>query len=108
MSGLKPPLKPARLRKAVPLILAGFICTGNGGFPTETNYGASPGSTFTFFSTAMADDGHGHGGGWGNSGGSGWNNSGGGWGNGGGSGWNSGGGGWGNGGGADGNMAAVR
>ena len=97
MSSLKPPLKPARLRKAVALILAGFICSGSGGFPTETNYGASPGSTFTFFSTAMADDGRGRGGGWGNGGGSG--NSGGSWGSHGGDGGSGGGGGSGNGGG---------
>ena len=71
MSGLKRPLKPARLRKTVPLILAGIICSGTGDFPTETNYGASLGFTFTFFSAAMADDGRGHGGGWGNSGGAG-------------------------------------
>ena len=90
----------------MPLILAVFICSGSGGFPTETNYGASLGPTFTFFSAAMADDGHGHGGGWGNGGGGGWGNGGGwsnggggGWGNGGGGGWSNGGGGWSNGGG---------
>jgi hypothetical protein len=93
MPDLKPPLKPGRLRKTAPLILAVVICSGSGGFPTETNYGASLGPTFTFFSAAMADDGHGHGGGWSNAGGGGWSNGGGG-------GWgNSSGGGWGNGGG---------
>ena len=94
MSGLKPRLKPARLKKAVPLILAGFLCSGSGGFLTETNNGESCGFTFTFFSAALADDGRGHGGGWGNGAGGGWSNSGGGWGSHGGDGGN---GGWGNG-----------
>ncbi len=41
------------------LFLAGFIYSGSGSFPAETDYGAS--LTFTFFSTALADDGHGRG-----------------------------------------------
>ncbi len=91
-SGLKPPLKPARLRKAAPLILAGFVYAGIGGFSAETSR-TSPGSAFTFLSAAMADDGRGHGGGGGGDGrgggqpGDGGGN--GGWGNGGGGGWTS-------------------
>jgi hypothetical protein len=89
---LMPSLKPClSLKKAAPFILAAFIYSGKGGFPTETNYGASPGITLTFFSAAMADDGR-HGGGWGNGGGGGWGNHGGDGGSGGG--WSNSGGGW--------------
>ncbi len=91
MPGPKPCLQPARLKKAAPFILAAFIYSGKGGFPTDTNYVAWPGFTFTFFSAAMADDGR-HGGGWGNGGG-GWGSHGGDGGSGGG-GWSNGGGGW--------------
>jgi hypothetical protein len=95
MPGPQPCFQPARLKKAAPFILAALIYSGKGGFPTETNYVASPGFTFTFFSAAMADDGR-HSGGWGNGGGGGWSNSGGGgWASHGGDG-GSGGGGWGN------------
>ncbi len=115
MPGLKPSLKPVRLSKAAPLILAGFVCMGSVGFPGETNDGVASGFKFTFFATALADDGRGHGGGrdnwggdgargnggggggWGGSGGSGWGNGNGG----GGGGWDGGGGSrWGNGGGS--------
>jgi hypothetical protein len=60
LAGLRLSFKPARLRKAAPLVLAGFLGWG-GGFAWPD--GASP-----FVSTALAHDGHGHGGGHGHDG----------------------------------------
>jgi hypothetical protein len=65
VSVLKPFLKPARLRKAAALILAGFTCAG-GGFPAATGDGTPPGA---FFSIAMAHDGRGRDNGWSHDGG---------------------------------------